>query len=345
MFKRLFDNNWFVSIISLFSAILLTLSVSNTNTINSSANQNTNASIESSVTISNVPVQLGDHEEGTFVSGMPETVSVRLTGPRNIINQLSVENFVVKTESLIGAQAGNRSIRFEAEGLPESVEYKVTPDLFYGKISTKETMDVDLTYELADNVIGQGYMAGNISLDVQQVTLSGSSDEMAKVDQVKVVITADQPQTATFSQSYRVQVLDKDGKPLDINISQDQVTVTVEVLPTTAQLPVEIVPTGEQEGYSYSYSLVGNGTVQVSGQASSAYISANLYIDVSQLTQSATVTGYFETMEGLILATNSMDVQVTVTANQASTSETTVPIDQETTSAEETEETTTTQES
>lgn len=322
MFKDLFNNNWFVSLVSLFFAVLLVISVGNGNSSVNGSPNNTNASIESSVTISNVPVVLGQHDEGTFVSGMPETVSVRLSGPRNIINQLSVENFTVTTESLVGIEPGTRAIRFLAEGLPDTVDYKVTPDLFYAKISTKETMEADVAFELADNLIAEGYMVGNIILDTDQVTLSGSSDEMAKINQVKIVISADVPQTADFSQAYRVQVLDAEGNPLDINISQDEVIASVEVLSTTSQLPIRILGQGEKEGYSYDYQLLSSPTLQVSGQATQAHTGVNLIVDVSDLTASNTVVGYFEPIEGLTFGTDSAEVQVRVTAPAEETTQT-----------------------
>lgn len=321
MFKRLFDNNWFVAVVSLFFSLLLFVSVSNNNLSNRVV-ISSSASMDSSVTISNVPVALGETDEGTFVSGMPERVSVRLSGPRNIINQLTVDDFKVQTETLVGVSSGRRQIRFLVTGLPEKVTYQVTPDFFYGEVSTKETREEEISYQVSDTLADEGYQVGNITLSQTKVSLTGSSDEMQKIDRVQVNISSSRRHRETFTQTYRIQVLDKEGNPLDINLSQEEIEVTVEITASAAQTPINIVPVGELNGYTYQYRLINQTTVQVSGTGADQYTIANLLVDVSQLAASGIVTGYFESIEGLIFSPSSVEVQVTMASvNEEETSE------------------------
>lgn len=312
MFKRLFDNNWFVAVVSLFFSILLFISVSNTNLANGGV-ISSSASIDSSVTISNVPVTLGETDDGTFVSGMPERVSVRLSGPRNIINQLTGDNFKVQTESLVGITAGRQQIRFIVTGLPEKVTYQVTPDLFYGEVSTKETREEEISYRILGDIVEEGYQVGNVILSQPRVSLTGSSDEIQKIDRVQVTISSETRHRETFTESFRIQVLDKDGNPLDINLSQEEVDVTVEVIANSAQIPVNIVPVGELNGYSYQYQFVNQSSIQISGTGSDQYTSVNLFVDVSALTSSGVVEGYFEANGDLVYSPSRIEVQVTLT--------------------------------
>lgn len=325
MEKNLFDNNWFVGLVSLFFALVLFVSVSNeNNNLSTLLRTNNSASIDTTVTISNVPVNLGEHDEGTFISGMPETVSVSLTGPRNIVNQITASNFTVQTETLVGAEAGVRAIRFEVKGLPNTIEYKVTPDLFYGTISTKETVDKDIEYELADNVIAEGYQLQKVTLNLSKVTLSGSSDEIAKVARVVAMITAETPQEASFKKTYRLQILDIDGNPLDVNPSVSEVEASVEILPPENAVSLVIVPVGEDPALNYSYQFVGPSTIRVSGSAANQYHQLNVMVDVSQIMTSTTLTGTVESVDGLTLSQSEILIAVTVTdLNQSETFTTT----------------------
>lgn len=341
MKKDLFSNNWFVGIVSLFFALLLFVSVSNeSNAFSSVVQSNNSASIESSVTISNVPVHLGAHDEGTFISGMPETVSVRLSGPKNIISQLSVENFKVMTESLKGIEAGVKAIRFVVEGLPEKVEYKVTPDLFYGTISTKETVVKPLEYVIGENLVASGYEVIDIAMAFEEVTLSGATDEINKIERVIVAIQQDRPQTATFEEFYRIQILDSQGKPLDINASETEVKVTVTIAPKEGQKSLIIIPVGENENYNYQYAFINASSVSVSGAQVDSVDTVKLLVDVSHLNASGVVTGIVENIDGLSITPSQVDVQVTVVPLSNESSQTSEIEEIETTAEESATETT-----
>lgn len=311
MEKRLFNNNWFVRLVSLFFAILLTLSVSNGNSTARYVTQTNNStSTETSVTISNVPVVLGEHDEGTFVSGMPETVSVRLSGPRNIINQLSVENFSVSTESLVGIETGVKAIRLIANGLPESVEYKVTPDIFYGTISRKETQVREVEYEISEQAIASGYTVTSVELNPSEITLTGADTEMNKIDRVVVQIAPSTPQTETFTQEYRVQILDASGNPLDINASETMINVTVGVAATTSNaVNLSIIPIGEDEQYDYSYTILTTPYIEGIGDGSNI-TALNVLVDVTGLQESGTVIGEIEVLNNMTVTPTTVEVEV-----------------------------------
>lgn len=340
MKKSLFDNNWVVGLISLFFTLVLFVSVANeNNNLASMALTNTSASIDSSVTISNVPVHLGEHDEGTFVSGMPETVSVRLSGPRNIINQISVENFTVQTESLNGMESGVKAIRFEVKGLPESIEYKVTPDLFYGTISLKETIKKKVEFEIADATIEEGYEVGSVDLGLSEVSLSGSADEIKKIAKVMILIFSETPQNTTFTSKYRVQILDANGNPLDINASQNEIEATVNVQPIKKEVSLNIIPVGENENLTYEYQFSSISKVNIYGNGIEDVASVNVIVDVSGLANSGTLVGNVDKIDGITIEPNTVDVDVTIIDKSVSSEETTVIQSDETTIADETEQT------
>lgn len=332
MGKRLFNNNWVVRLVSLFFAILLTIAVSNGNSTAYYVNQTSSSiSTETSVTISNVPVVLGEHDEGTFVSGMPETVSVRLSGPRNIVNQLSVENFSVSTESLVGVETGVKAIRLIANGLPESVEYKVTPDIFYGTISRKETQVREVEYEISEQAIASGYTVTSVELNPSEITLTGADTEMNKIDRVVVQIAPSTPQTETFTQEYRVQILDASGNPLDINASETMINVTVEVTATTPNhVSLLVVPIGEDERYDYSYSILTTPYIELAGDGGDV-TQLNVLVDVTDLQESDIVLGEIEVLNNMTVTPKTVEVAVDIHLKDDETTQEETTLEHETT--------------
>ena len=70
-------------------------------------------SVDTTETISNVPVKLGKHDDDIFVSQLQETVTVTLTGPKNIVSSLASGNLVVQTEDLTGIETGQQTLKLE----------------------------------------------------------------------------------------------------------------------------------------------------------------------------------------------------------------------------------------
>lgn len=318
MKQSVFDNIWFVRIISLVFALFLYAFVSSENSDQFQAISNQQfASIETSETISNVPVYLGDHDEDVFVSELPESVTVKLTGPRNIIGQVTIEDFIVQTEDLRGIETGRQTIRLIATGLPEEVDYQITPVRHVVQISRRETITVPVDYIIDENLIAEGYKIGEVNLSLAEVTLTGRAETIAEIEQVVIKINSEKPQTENFIQKYRLQILNNEGQLLDINASATEIDADVEVLPITKEVGLTIVPVGENpEKYTYTYEFSGPSVVNL--QASQSVLDLingiNVSLDVSALTESGTVAGYLELPETIVSSNiTQSEVLVTIT--------------------------------
>lgn len=318
MKQSVFDNIWFVRIISFVFALFLYAFVSSENSDQFQAISNQQfASIETSETISNVPVYLGDHDEDVFVSELPESVTVKLTGPRNIIAQVTIEDFIVQTEDLRGISTGRQTIRLIATGLPEEVEYQITPVRHVVQISRRETITVPVDYIIADNLVAEGYKIGEVNLSLAEVTLTGKAETIAEIEQVVIKISSDSPQTENFIQKYRLQILNSEGQLLDINASATEIDADVEVRPIVKEVSLSIIPVGENpEKYTYAYKFSGPATVNL--QANQSVLDQingiNVSVDVSVLTETGTVTGYLELPETIISSSiDQSEVLVTLT--------------------------------
>ena len=85
--SRWYDNKWFLRIASLvFAVFLYGMVQASSPSVTSLSNLQQVVSVDTTETISNVPVKLGKHDDDIFVSQLQETVTVTLTGPKNIVS-------------------------------------------------------------------------------------------------------------------------------------------------------------------------------------------------------------------------------------------------------------------
>lgn len=294
MKKTAFDNKWFLMFISLVCAVFLYAFVSteNTNMSMRIARNQEFASVNVTETISNVPVYLGETDENTFISDLPEKATVRLTGPRNIINQVTGDTIRVQTESLVGVPPGSRTVRLEVIGLPEDVEYQTTPSRVIVQVSKRETVTLPVEYEISEELVAAGYQVSDVRLNIPEVTLSGTSEAIEKLDRVYIKITSNQPKSESFVDTYPLKIVDQAGDLLDISANKTEIEATVDIEPLEQTASLNVLAQGESSQYQYQYQLVQFSEVSV--QASHPISTLDVLVDVSNMTESGTVLGQIQ---------------------------------------------------
>lgn len=312
------DNIWFVRIISLFFAIFLYAFVASEN--NRFDIQPSNASINVTETISNVPVQLGPVDDDVFVSNLQENVSLRVTGPQNIVTQVLAQDLYVVTEDLRGSEMGQQQVRLEMPSdLEESgVEYQITPSRVIVDLDRLASTEVDIQYEIEDGVVAEGYEIGNVSMEPATVVLTGKESTIEKIDRASVKISSDEPVTETFTRDIPIEIRDSANNLLDLNANITNTRVTVEVrqiADPVANISLNII--GENpENYNYEYALVGSDQVTLEGDASiiNNINQVTATLDVSGITTSGTFPATIQIPDGVSsVAPQTIDVSVTIT--------------------------------
>lgn len=312
------DNIWFVRIISLFFAIFLYAFVASEN--NRFDIQPSNASINVTETISNVPVQLGPVDDDVFVSNLQENVSLRVTGPQNIVTQVLAQDLYVVTEDLRGSEMGQQQVRLEMPSdLEESgVEYQITPSRVIVDLDRLASTEVDIQYEIEDGVVAEGYEIGNVSMEPATVVLTGKESTIEKIDRASVKISSDEPVTETFTRDIPIEIRDSANNLLDLNANITNTRVTVEVRQIADPLAnISLNITGENpENYNYEYALVGSDQVTLEGDASiiNNINQVTATLDVSGITTSGTFPATIQIPDGVSsVAPQTIDVSVTIT--------------------------------
>lgn len=314
--KDFLNNPIFVRVLSLVIAIFLYIFVSTENQQYIHANRLPNTSVNVTETISNVPVYPGEMQEDMFVSGLKETADVRITGPRNILNQVITDELYVETEDLTDKEPGIYTVRLRLGGISEeNIEYTLTPSWTTLEIDQLESRTVDISYELGENVVAEGYRIENVTIKPSQVALKSSQEVMGRIHEVKVTVVTSQPRTESFTETYGLQVKGREGNLLDVNASVTEVEVVVEVVPEGKTADIAIVAQGEnKEDYSYQYAFTDASSVVLYGDPEdlAGVDQVPAVIDVSGLKESTILTASIQVPDE-VEGVNLKQVPVSVT--------------------------------
>lgn len=314
------SNKWNVRLLSLVFAILLYIFVASENNAffyQSAANQQF-ASINVTETIDNVPVTVGPINENTFISGLPESVSVRITGPRNVINQVLESNITVQTEDLREVATGTQQIQFIIEDLPDSVDYQITPSRRYVKISQLETINSEVEYVVDSEAIASGYEITNVTMNPTQVQLTGDIETVQQIEHVFVTISNSTPAESDFSATYHLQIVNAEGEVLDVNSNISEIQVQVEVSASQSEVGMHVIPFGENQAmFSYDYVITTPASLVVVGDQHENVGTIGVVADVTGLTESTTISGTIQAPEGVeVVGGGDIQIEVTITPNQ-----------------------------
>lgn len=291
------DDPLFLKIVAVIVAIGLFIFVANETRQNELIGANS-TSFTSSEIISDVPVTPIVEDEKYFVTGVPDTASVQLVGSQALLTQTIVaQNFRVVTPNLNALGEGRHEIDLEVEGVPDDLDYSVSPSSITVTIEEQVTESFKIQAEIdSDKYLADGYEIDQIDLYQETAILSGSASTMENVDQVIAVVQPDETSYKDdFTTVANLLVLDENGQPLDVNIEPKQVQAEVSVSGTTAEVPIELNQVGSPvPGYEYNISLANRqeSSVQVIGELE-AINSLNVMevdVDISGITESTEKT-------------------------------------------------------
>ena len=320
MAEKLFQNKWFLRILSVLLATGLFIYVRSTNVGVATTSPNGTTSVVSEAVIQGVPIY-SNHNESTFVSGLPETVSVKVTGPRNIVQRMTRDDVQVVVDNISELSAGQHTVTLVAKGLPESVTAEVDPPTV--TITVDRTVTLEKEIEVVTNApsLGDAFVLGTPKADPQKVILRGSEAVMARVASVTVSVTVPEGQQENLVlRNQPVQVRDETGELLDVSVNYPEVTVTVPIMAYSTTVPVTYALQGDgASGYDYAITGQSRQTVTVTGSKAilDQLTSVTAVVNLANVTTTQTYPATVQLPQGVSLA-NAGAVTVTVTVTPKS---------------------------
>lgn len=286
------DNPLFTKILAVVVAIGMFLFVSSENSRIHNNSQATSHTITEVLT--NIAVTSNVDEEEYYVSGIPDSASIRLDGPQPLIAQTVItQNFTITTPNLNELGPGEHQVELVAEGLSDEINYNISPSSTTVRVEERKTENFDISLEFdEENYIADGYELANISASHQTATISGAESTINEIDEVKAIV---QPNTTNITSDIstigNIVVLNSSGEPLNVSIDPTRVEVQIDVESQQSELPIELVETGRPpRGYEFDISLVSGQpeTINVSGDYDviSEMDAFEVSVDLSGVTES-----------------------------------------------------------
>ncbi|MDT2762342.1 YbbR-like domain-containing protein [Aerococcus urinaeequi] len=325
MINKFYNNRIALLILSLFLSILMFVYVKAEQYSENPVSFFQNVSEATTETIYNVPVYIDGNVDAYYVTGLPDSVSVSLSGPKNLIEQtLEADDFRVITEDLTDLGEGSHYIQLQLENVSEAVSYEISPSSVNISIDSLQTTEYPVQVEMSnESAVADGYEITDVSLSQDSVTLTGSTSDIESVSQVYTVVNIPDNLSEDYTTTATVITENADGDILNINTDPSEVDVTVQVSPEGVSVPIVANITNEREGYTYEATILDSQNATLSGDYDTINNteSVSATVDVSGIITTTTVDAPIVLPDGVTSSDPSnVRVQVVPTATESSSS-------------------------
>lgn len=277
---RLKENNQ-LKLISFLIAVLLFISVNENFKNFSVLGSNTN---EVTAWVSDVPLETDYDKDKLYVVGIPNTVSVKLTGSQSKVQKESIaKNFKAKL-SLKDARIGDdQKVKIEVEGLESGLEGVADPATITISIREKVTKEFKVTPTVKKERLLLGYEVDKLSVNNETVSISGDADSINRIHEVRAESDTRTKLSKNTKEEAKLVAYDSDyNKIEDIQISPTSTVMSIELKTIEKEVPIEVNTIGKlPDGYEL-VSITPDATKVSVRAESSADLDkvSEMYVDV-----------------------------------------------------------------
>ena len=278
-------------------------------------------------TIGNVPVYVDMDSQLYTVTGLPESVTLRIEGSSSSLLAVAGNaSYRVKTPNLNELGTGKHMITLQVTGLPSGVKGTVSPETVEIMIEKKATVELPVLVNVNRANLPGAYKSGQALVSPARVTISGPESLINQVENVLATVTVPENTKADYTSSVAVQALDATGKPLALKVEPEQVQVRVPITTNSKKVPLVLTTTGSA-GSQYTYQLksdIKEVTILGSQEVLDRLTAIPVVVDVSQMTKTTTQAVKLTLPTGVDSVTpENISVEVVVTPTTTQTTQTT----------------------
>lgn len=231
--KGFFRRKWFLRIISLILALFLFMYVNGSKS--GFLRQNTRNNNQSSALMSNksvtlrMPLDVTIDNNKYIVSGYPQYVKVKVTGPSALVTTTSnTQNFKVYAD-LSDLTPGKHRVKLKTSGLNSELTSKIEPQYINVNIQPRKTITMKVTIRLSTRDLDNGYKLGRPHSDIQTVQVTGSRDEVNKVNRIVAFVAIPHDAKDNIARQVTLQAIDRNGQTLNVVTSPTTTNVSIPI--------------------------------------------------------------------------------------------------------------------
>lgn len=237
---KLFDSPWMLRLTALFLALALFLYIQTEEKRLSESGTSNEADV-----ITNVPLEVYYDHDNLFVTGLPETVDVKVSGSSAIIMTTKIEKDFKVFVDLNSLLIGEHSVTIQQENFSEKLNVSIEPKIVNVKIEEKITEEFRVEPEMNSRLVKEDFIVKSKSVEPTRVSITGAKSVIDSISYVKATVTGDKGIDKSFEQEATVKVLDRDLNKLDVQVNPEKVNVKVEINEYSRELPITLKEKGE----------------------------------------------------------------------------------------------------
>ena len=281
---KLFDSRWMLLLTSLILAGVLFLYVQTEMNKSKDSSSPTETDI-----ITNVPLEVYYDDSNLFVTGLPDTVNVKISGSTPIVKTTKLEKDFKVFVDLNSLLIGEHSVTIQQENFSEKLNVEIEPKMINVVIEEKVTGEFRVEPDMNNSLVADDYIVRNMTADPSRVSITGAKSVINSISYVKASVTGEKGMKESFEQEATVKVLDRDLNKLDVQISPEKVKVEVEMIEYSRDFPLTIVQKGQPaEGVTIENLTIEPLKIAVYGIKSviDSISDVVVEVDVSKITES-----------------------------------------------------------
>lgn len=238
------ENPWFVRIIALLLAIFLFVTANDIGGKNKSSTPNSmeNSDVD---TIVDVPVEVYYDAENLVVSGVPETVEVKLEGQRRFVEAAKRQRDFTIYVDLSDLEIGKHRVPILYKDISDKLKVTVDPSYTEVNLQEKVTEDFRVEAEFNRSILAEGFEAEQPQVEPKTVKITGAKDVIERIMYVKATIDASGLINDTIKREARVTVLDRDLNKLSVTVEPETVSLTIPITNPRKNVPIKINKEGK----------------------------------------------------------------------------------------------------
>ena len=196
------------------------------------------------ILVTNVPLEVYYDHDNLYVSGLPETVDVKISGPTPTVMKTKLEKDYKLFVDLRSLLIGEHSVTIHQENFSEKLNVSIDPRTVNVVIEEKITEDFRVEPEMNNRQVAEDFIVKGMVADPSKVTITGAKSVIDSISYVKATVTGEKGINKSFNQQATVKVLDRDLNKLDVRIHPEKVNVKVEINEYSRELPITMKETG-----------------------------------------------------------------------------------------------------
>jgi YbbR domain-containing protein len=124
---------------------------------------------------------------------------------------------------------GKHRVKLKTSGLNSELTSKIEPQYINVNIQQRKTITMKVTIRLSTRDLDDGYKLGHPHSDIQTVQVTGSRDEVNKVNRIIAFVAIPHDAKDNIARQVTLQAIDRNGQTLNVVISPTTTNVSIPI--------------------------------------------------------------------------------------------------------------------